>query len=369
LEFPGAYEVGSFLWVNNERVVGEVLNLAAGPQQRHYGELFGANFDGSEARVIFGYQSGRMQTGSHVPQDTPDTAWGHIIDGLPNDDDRILIAATPFSGGRSVARLVDAYTGVEERTAKVSKYRIATFYTDRMGEIRFVTSIDEDGTFGAESLPSADSGWLEIPETVIGALFRPVAITDDLKSVYVLDNPGSDMVGLHRLSLDGASYMDVYTHERVDVTDASMSTDGKSVYAVRVDDGYPTYVLFSDAHAEAAVFGTLLRAFPGSVVDITSRSLDGRYWVVKTSSDVDAGLSARGADLIRVLRWHGGGRLLNASEAGRRGNRAARCSTARRAARSRLLALRFDGSDSCDERLFGVADQLPGIHRLRPSIP
>ena len=116
-----------------------------------------------------------------------------------------------------------------------------------------------------------------------------MAFTNDEQSIYVLDDVGEDRVGVHKLSLDGKSYEHVYTHKSVDIAELITSTDGKSVYAARLDNGFPSYLFFSDTHEEAEVFKGLLKTFPGNRLSIRSRSSDGNLWVVQASTDVDAG--------------------------------------------------------------------------------
>jgi dipeptidyl aminopeptidase/acylaminoacyl peptidase len=292
MEFTGLYEPWNFRWANNERVVGSVAHVDRGSRRASYGELFAVNFDGSDARFIFGVRASDPQTGTQLRGRTADRAWGEIVDVLSDDDRHILVSVTPFSESLDrppSVELLDIYAGTERRAGKASRYGLGAFYTDRLGEIRFVTSISPEGLLHAEGLPRTDGDWVDIPHTLLGGFFRPVAVSADLTSIYALDNRGNDKVGLHSLSLDGGSYTEVFSHERVDVTDAYLSTDGKSVYAVRVDDGYPKYILFSESHEEAAVLRTLLTAFPGRVVDITSRTTDGRYWIARAASDVDTG--------------------------------------------------------------------------------
>ena len=106
--------------------------------------------------------------------------------------------------------------------------------------------------------------------------------------MYILDNLDSDRIGLHKLSLDGEQYKNIYTHKEVDITSVVLTADGRSVYGIRVDNGYPSYLLFSGSSEEAATFKGLLQYFSGAMVSIRSRSRDGRFWIVRISTDVDA---------------------------------------------------------------------------------
>jgi dipeptidyl aminopeptidase/acylaminoacyl peptidase len=81
----------------------------------------------------------------------------------------------------------------------------------------------------------------------------------------------------------------VYTDKKVSITDVEMTTDNRSAYAIRVDDGYPAYLILNKKHEEAKVFKELLKSFPYSEVKVTSKTSDGQFYVVLVSSDIDPG--------------------------------------------------------------------------------
>jgi dipeptidyl aminopeptidase/acylaminoacyl peptidase len=99
----------------------------------------------------------------------------------------------------------------------------------------------------------------------------------------------NDKSGLHELSLSGEDYKHVYTHKNVDITNTVKTTDGRGVYAIRIDDGYPSYLIFPNPGEEGETFKELLNQFSGSLVSIRSRSRDGRFWVIETETDIDPG--------------------------------------------------------------------------------
>lgn len=55
---------------------------------------------------------------------------------------------------------------------------------------------------------------------------------------------------------------------------------------MRVDDGYPQYVMLEAEHKEAKLFSKFTQSFAGYSIDITSHSEDGRYWIIYAKSDV-----------------------------------------------------------------------------------
>ncbi len=325
LNFRGTNEVGDFYWANEERVVAKVYDAArvqeapkhnvgegagfntnyeerpvakiddVGRTQeslRYFGELYAVNYDGKNGENIYGYRSGEEQVGSRLKKKSSDYAWADMIDPFPGNDREILISSTSMSDSHdrgSAAIMLDVYSGLEKKRIHVTQYANGDFFTDKQGDIRLTTGVDESNNLHVEGLPAGAQEWIEFPDTNYGSFFTPIAITDDLKSAYVLDNINSDKIGLYRLSLDGKEYKKIYSNDDVDVSDVNLSTDGRSVYAMRIDRNYPSYLVISKTNEEAKHFKNLLQTFPGLTVDISSRSDDGQFWIVQTSSDVDAG--------------------------------------------------------------------------------
>jgi dipeptidyl aminopeptidase/acylaminoacyl peptidase len=289
-KMPGRMHVGNYYWVSEKRVVGEVLEVPDNEEAPgYYGELFATNVDGTQAEMLFGFRSAEQQTGTLVRKKDSDRAWAQIIDVLPEDPRHILISTTPWTESRGspprVVRL-DVNRGLERKIAVPADRSGSTFYTDRTGEVRVITNRDAGNTLHVRALPPGGE-WLDLASH--GRVFEVLAITDDGTGVYALDDPDDDRAGLYRLALDGSGYELVYGHKRMDITSAVLSTDERSVYALRVDDGYPSYLIFSGAHEEAKVFRDLLTTFAGKLVSIRSRTRDGRYWIVRLATDTDPG--------------------------------------------------------------------------------
>ncbi len=293
LEFFDDAEVGVFHWVNKNRVVVEKYDTSrVRLKPKFHGELYAIDADGSHGELIFGYRSGARKFGSRANKKQSRLAWGSIIDVLPDDHNNILISSTAMSEVRArkpKAVLLDVYTGVEKHSYRRSRYPMGRFLTDGSGELRLITSVKPGRKIHLQTKPQSANTWNDIPKPFYGRHLNPVAITEDKNAAYVLDNLNSDKIGLRKLSLDGLHYTDVYTHQYVDVSDVVLSSDGRTVYGLRVDDGYPSYILLLNKNKEAIIFKKLLARFPGKTLSITSRTSDGKYWVLRTGSDVNAG--------------------------------------------------------------------------------
>ena len=292
LQYLGESEIGDFFWANNERVVAHVYQLEGQEAPKNYGELIAGNYDGSRAEVIFGYRSGERRTASVLNKKDHEYAWGSVIDPLPENKELVLISSQSMSaslGRRPSAELLDVYSGKMKQRVHSAKFAGGRFLADHEGVVRLVSGSDENLNLHAEGLPAGAEEWIEIDTARFNRSFWPVAITDDSKSAYVLARVDSDKRGLHKLSLDGSEYKKIYVNDSVDITSVHLTPDGRSVYAMRIDKDYPSYLVMSKTHEEAIVFKQLLQLFPGQSVSITSDSEDGRFWIVNTSSDVDPG--------------------------------------------------------------------------------
>ena len=85
LKFNGS-NVGQVWWVNNERLVTQVLEWQEGSElPAYYGELYGVNRDGSKGEIIFGYRAGQTSKLTTVKTKRNVYAIANFIDMLPDD--------------------------------------------------------------------------------------------------------------------------------------------------------------------------------------------------------------------------------------------------------------------------------------------
>ena len=85
VSFDGRYEPGNYWWVNNERLVIQVLEKEVASEEHvNYGELYSINYDGSNGLMIFGYRAGGDQTSSRLNRKRSTRGWGELLDVLPN---------------------------------------------------------------------------------------------------------------------------------------------------------------------------------------------------------------------------------------------------------------------------------------------
>lgn len=294
VKMGGDGQIGEYYWVNNERVVFKLTQVHPWQQEPEYfGELYGVNIDGSKRGLLFGYRAGEQQVGSNFKAREARHAWADFIDVVPDENNRILIKSTPMTfDGAAVPEVLamDIFTGkfVSRGRLPVSQGDVETGPDGRPRVVAGLNRNDETEVYIREA-GSSSNDWTQFPAQQYGGTFTPVAVTQSNKSLYVLDNRQISQTGLHKLDLTSGKFSEVYVDPVVDVTEVIMTTDQRAVYGIRVDDGRPSYLLLTSEYDEAKVFKDLLGTFPGENVSITSRTADGKFWVVQVSSDVNPG--------------------------------------------------------------------------------
>jgi len=287
----GGYEVGDYKWVNNERVViAMVKHVPSLEAPQFYGELYAVNFDGSRGKIIYGYQAGEDQVGSRLKRKESTFGWASIIDVLPENERHILIKSTPMSktGVRlSTVLLLNVYNGMIKKELDKAPLPFSRFLTDTAGNIKAVVGTDEQNK--RQLYLKKDDQWQKAPEDTVSQSVSLISISASGKYLYTRDNHKQDLFGVFKLNLNDFSYESLYTDKNVDVTDVELTVDGRNAYAIRIDDGYPAYLILNKKLDEAVIFKDLLKTFPYSSINITSRSDDGEFSIIMVSSDTNPG--------------------------------------------------------------------------------
>ena len=290
-KFSGNLEVGHYHWVNNERVVINIVERFPWLEQPvSYGELYAVNLNGSKNKMIYGYRSGEMQTGSHIKKKEATKGWAEIIDILPEDKKHILISSTPMSDtGERLASVfkLNVYTGRIKNKLGKSPVPRARFITDELGNLRALAGISSYKE--TQLYVRKEAEWHKVPTGKVGKNVNPLSISTSGEYLYTIDDHNQDLTGIFKLNLEDFSYQSVFTDKKVDVSHVEMTTNGRSAYGVKLDDGYPSYVILDKKVEEAKIFKDLLKSFPYSEVSITSKSENGKFYIVKASSDIDPG--------------------------------------------------------------------------------
>jgi dipeptidyl aminopeptidase/acylaminoacyl peptidase len=293
LQLSGNESVGEFDWVNNNRIVAKILHFTPWDKEaRSYGELVAVDFDGNNAKMIYGYRTGEVQTDTRHKKKKATRGWADIISLLPDDEDHILISSTPMSdggGSRSTVYKLNVNNGDMRRKVAYAPTPYTTYIADRSGNLQLAIGRDKFNKKRLFRYENQENSWTEISKASYGSAFWPLALSDSGKRLYFVDSLDQDLSGLFSMNVATGERKSIYTDQYVDITNIQFNIDRSAVYAIRVDPDYPSYLMFETKSEEAQLFKSLLATFSGDKVYITSQSEDGNLSVVNVSNDLSKG--------------------------------------------------------------------------------
>lgn len=289
--FPQNSEVGSYYWVNEERIVIE-KNYRHGwlDYPVYYGELFGIDADGSNPRYLVGYK-GEQQTGSRISKATPLLGTSYVLDPLINDEDNMLIVTYPWNGADD--KYVDVYR-VDIKRGKRKKItkaplRNARYLTDHQGNVRAATSSDYTSPeIAVRDLEEKE--WRKVDVSQYGFVSLALINFDASgKFVYASGSVNGKPDGLYKLSLETGKVELIHQDNTVDPSRIWVDDATKELFAIEYEPDYPSYV-FIDSNAKMAKrLKGFIGALEGEQVQIVSSSRDGEINIVRAISDRNPG--------------------------------------------------------------------------------
>lgn len=292
--------VGEVTWVSDERLVYTVTESSIWNKQRFSnGELAGVDVDGKKHKLIFGYRTGEDTRNTKLKKNKADYGNQEIIDLLEGDDDNILIAFYPWKvsdgawrndpDAQTLIYKLDVYTG-KTRKVEALPYANASAITDNQGNVRFAVAVNDSNQQVISFKPKADSEWQEWElQDFEGDNIYPLSFTSDNQKVYVIANAGQSTRALYLFDFETNDFEKVVHDQRVDITMLLRDFAGNRVIGVGTDLGLPTYKYLDNNDKKTQLHRSLLGAFPGQDIVITSATEDGAVAVVYVYSDINAG--------------------------------------------------------------------------------
>jgi dipeptidyl aminopeptidase/acylaminoacyl peptidase len=291
--------VGDVTWVSDTRLVyGTRESRAWDNTPYDIGELIGVNVDGSRHKFLLGWQSGQLQTGSHLERKKNDYGHYDIIDTLPEDEKHILIAFYPWRLKGNTWRLSESAKPIIYRLNVVSakKKKLGTLpkphakaLADSRGQVRF--SVAHDG-FGSivHYRQSQDDDWqpFVLNDPSISQI-EPISFTSDDRGVFFSAFVDGGTRGLFSLNFDNHSVEKVFHNSVVDPYRYLLDYQQRKVIGAVTEPGFPEYHYIDSQSHKAVLHKALRKLFPDNKVVITSSTKDGGTSVIFVHSDKNPG--------------------------------------------------------------------------------
>lgn len=303
VNFGRMQDVGNFHWANDERLVMEILHREEWDNDpKFYGELYTVKYNGKHGDMVYGFRAGEQQVGSKRKRKEAIYGWARIVSLMPNDKENILISSTDMPGGselfedrqkRNLVRAADTsklYSTVHRLNLKTRRMSSSytrspepntTFIADQSGELVYAYGA-APGT-KMKMYRFVDDKWQKM-DVGQGESFMPISFSKDLQSMVYLDNSKDESACLYRQNLATKEIEMMHEQCNLDPTQIAMTVDQSSVYAVKTSDFETPYAMLDTSGVESDFFAQIFGMFEGQKVDVSGRSRDGNYWIVKTQS-------------------------------------------------------------------------------------
>lgn len=257
------------------------------------------NVDGSQHKLIFGYNAGSSQIASRKRVKKAEYGNQQIIDFLEQDKNNILIVFYPWKlmghvwrnseDAKPVVYKLNVYSG-DKQSVDYLPTPNADAITDNDGHLRFSIGENEDNALEIFYKKSDSDKWLPFQLNGFeGKSATPISFTSDNNSVYILANVGEGTRALYLLNLETQAIEKIYHNKDVNINEIIRDFKHKRVVAVATELGIPVYHYLDKKDAKARYQRILLKTFKGQDIVITSATKNGQFLVFFVYSDVNPG--------------------------------------------------------------------------------
>ena len=269
-------EVGSFGWINDERIVMTIVRKRYGREAPgSYGEIYAVNADGSAPKYLYG-----------INADEPARAYGDVLGKV--DDRHILIQSFPYGvkDGIPEALKVNIYSGRTSREAR-SRLRGASFVADEDMAPRFVQGVDDDNQQVFSYRPRDSRDWQDL-EMPFGDRAQILGFEPDSDVLRVIGSYEGDKAirGLYHFDPAAGEAEQVYAAADTDV-EWAYTDDDDAVYGVQINRHYREFVPLNTDHPLTKIKLALQSNFPSHNLSLVSKTDDNQQFVISMSAPND----------------------------------------------------------------------------------
>jgi len=269
LQPPKGEEVATISWVNNERVIVQTSVVQGALEiPRLTGVIMAVNYDGTKEKVLWNVQKEKT-----FPQ---------VLDTIEDNDDFIIVSHQGINRQKPIVERLNVYSGRSSRVG-VSPLDRGGVLLDDDQNLRFAIGRDDDLEWHAAYRKDVDGDW-QIFENPLGGEALPLGMSGDDRTVF-LSSDAPNRMGVHALNLETGDVEAVAVHSSVEANSMLWSRDRKELIGVEFLPGLPEVRFVNDLHEDRGTWESLLAAFAGMQVRVTSITKDDSIAVVTTFSD------------------------------------------------------------------------------------
>lgn len=269
LQAPSGEEVAAITWVNDERVIYQTSKIQGSLEiPRLTGRITGVNYDGTKEKLLWNVQK--------------EKTFPSIIDTIEDDDRFIIVSHQGINRAKPIVERLNVYSGHTSRFG-VSPLDRGGVLLDDDQNLRFAIGQDDDLEWHAAYRKEVNGEWQTF-ENPLGGEALPLGMSGDDRTVF-LSSDAPNRMGVHALDLETGDVEAVAVHQSVEANSMLWSRDGKELIGVEFLPGLPEVVFVNDLHEDRGTWESLLAAFDGMQVRVTSITEDKNIAIVTTFSD------------------------------------------------------------------------------------
>lgn len=294
LHHASGTHIMDFSWVTPTRLLyslGERSGELVKPV--NFGELLGANIDGTDSTLLIGARAGDGETlRSMVRQRQAEPIIAEFIDTLPGEPNSVLISTAKYIGSDSPYTQVEKmniFTGARVNVAKVPITR-AQFMVDHARVVRFGLGAGIDNMTKLYYRSGEKANWQLLNDQAVShRAVDALGFSADNRIAYLRSDEESGPDTIYAFDTQTGEKKVALRDDDSDPYAVLYSPFDQSPYGVLYMDGLPRVEYFDAESAAARLHRSLQASFPGQIVIPEKLSQDHSKGLISVSSDHDPG--------------------------------------------------------------------------------
>ncbi|MEM9532184.1 MAG: prolyl oligopeptidase family serine peptidase [Pseudomonadota bacterium] len=285
-------KIGRVYWVNKERVVAKVLSRQSdNDRTADFGELFAIDADGKRRKLVFGYRSTEMGTGSRIRRAEGEWAWGDLLDPLLDDRKHALVISYPFSAAGDATPTVyqlNVYTGTKRPVTRLPLPRSgAAVNPSQTHWAAFGT--DPEGIPELHVRSEQAPEWRRILRgSQLDESISVVSVAEDGTSLVALSDIGRATRALVRIDTQTGAQTALIEDARYDIYRVELASDGRTVLGACFRADRPRCDYLDDVRG-AKILKQVQAAFTEQFMTASSWTQDGSEAILFVYADRNPG--------------------------------------------------------------------------------
>lgn len=293
LKYPDV--IGDVTWINNKRVLISVqrYNYKHNALYKNT-ELLSIPADRNKGEFIFGYRArvddfnSTQGTAIASKHRNIGKAWVDVVDLLPQEDDYIIVAATPTTGSRDADTRIYKLNVVNGNISPITSVPrpYARVFSDGQGNLIGASAYNKDYQTEVLLYDKNNDTWRVESSLKQAKDFQFAYYDHARRRIAFLARYNNDKRGLHSFGLENKDVIALYQDEQVDISYIQSLAMKQHPYAIVLDKGKRTYLPINPSSSVTQMFGAMVNGFKGHNINITGMDAAGKRTLFYLESDV-----------------------------------------------------------------------------------